>query len=189
MNSNDLELINQCLAGRTEAFGKLVLRHQDRLFRTLVSLLGSDEDARDVAQEAFVLAFQKLGTFRGDSAFYSWLFRIAFNASMSHKRKRRHATTSMDAAREQAGIEPLDDRSAGRPPSHSLEVREQQNLVQQALAELTDDYRTVLVLKELEGRKYQEIAEIIGCPIGTVRSRIHRAREEMREKLKGVVRD
>jgi len=187
VNPDDRELISQCLAGRTEAFGKLVLRYQNRLFRTLVNMLGSHEDARDITQDAFVLAFQKLSTFRGDSAFYSWLFRIAFNASVSHKRKRRHSTTSIEAAREQAGIEPPDNRSEGQP-SHALEVQERQVLVRKALAELPDDYRTVLVLKEMEDRKYEEIAEIVGCPIGTVRSRIHRARQELREKLRILLR-
>ena len=106
---------------------------------------------------------------------------------MSHKRKRRHSTTSIEASREKAGFEPPDNRSESQP-SHHLEVQERQVLVRKALAELSDDYRTVLVLKEMEDRKYEEIAEIVGCPIGTVRSRIHRARQELREKLKVLLR-
>ena len=179
----DQELIDECLAGQTDAFGQLVVRYQDRLYNTLVNVLGSSDDARDVAQEAFVHAFQKLATFRGHAAFYSWLFRIALNAAMSHKRKRRRTVVSVEAAREQAGIEPIDPRSDNRP-SHALELSERQAAVRSALAQISKEYRTVLVLKEMDGLKYEEIAEIVGCPIGTVRSRIHRARSELREKLR-----
>ena len=98
----DQELIAECLSGQTHAFGDLVARYQNRLFNTLVGVLGSVEDAHDVAQEAFVNAFQKLNTFRGHSAFYSWLFRIALNSAVSQKRKQR-AVVSIDAAREQSG--------------------------------------------------------------------------------------
>jgi RNA polymerase sigma-70 factor (ECF subfamily) len=159
------------------------------LFGTLVHMLGSFDDARDVAQDAFVLAFQKLDTFRGDSAFYSWLFRIAYNTAVSRRRKDRRGghQTSLEAAREQAGAEPQDNRPA-TDPTHSLHTEERQTIVRQALDELAEEYRTVLVLKEMEGLRYDEIAEIVDCPIGTVRSRIHRARHEMREKLGRVLR-
>ena len=188
MNTDDKELIAQCVAGQTEAFGRLVERYQNRLYHTLFSLMGSEEDARDVAQEAFVLAFQKLQSFRGDSAFYSWLFRIAFNASVSFRRKHRRTTSSLDAAHEQSGIETA-DTSPDTQPDHSLEVAEQQGLVRTALAQIAADFREVLILKEIEGLKYEQIAEIVGCPIGTVRSRIHRARQELREKLRVLLKE
>ena len=188
MSTDDDKLIEECLAGRTDAFGRLVVRYQDRLYNTLVHVLGSREEALDTAQEAFVHAFQKLDTFRGQSAFYSWLFRIAMNAAISRKRKERRTTASIDAAREQSGIEPV-DAHASAEPSHALDVSEKQALVKQALARLPDDYRQVLVLKEMEGLMYEEIAEVIGCPIGTVRSRIHRARQELREVLGHMLRD
>jgi RNA polymerase sigma-70 factor (ECF subfamily) len=188
VSTDDQHLIQECLAGRTEAFGRLVLRYQDRLYNTLVNVLGSADDARDVAQDAFVHAFTKLGTFRGHSAFYSWLFRIAMNAAISQKRKTRRVPVSVEAAREQAGVEPSDTHLDNHP-SHSLETSERQAAVRAALAELSEEYRTVLVLKEMEGLKYEEIAEIVGCPIGTVRSRIHRARYELRCKLEPWLRD
>ncbi|GAB4140583.1 MAG: RNA polymerase sigma factor RpoE [Planctomycetaceae bacterium] len=147
-----------------------------------MNIMGSAEDARDIAQDAFVQAFQKLSSFRGQSAFYSWLFRIAMNAAISQKRKTRRVIGSIDAAREKAGVEPIDSHPVSHP-SHSLEVTEQQALVRQGLAQLSEDFRTVLVLKEMEGLKYDEIAEIVNCPIGTVRSRIHRARIELKQKL------
>ncbi|MCC7418842.1 MAG: sigma-70 family RNA polymerase sigma factor [Planctomycetaceae bacterium] len=179
----DQHLINECLAGRTAAFDQLVFRYQDRLYNSLVRMLRSAEDARDIAQEAWVHAFQGLTTFRGNSAFYSWLFRIAYNAAVSDKRKLRVTGASLEAAREQAGVEPADHRAESEP-SHALVQTERQARVQTALAHLSEEYRTVLVLKELENLKYEEIAELTGCPIGTVRSRIHRARLELADKLR-----
>jgi len=185
---DDQHLIRECLAGDTDAYGQLVVRYQDRLYNTLVKVLGSADDARDIAQDAFVNAFQKLNTFRGRSAFYSWLFRIAMNAAVSQKRKTRRVTSSVDATREQTGLEPTDTNPT-TSPSHALELSERQTQVRNALAELSEEYRTVLVLKEIEGLKYEEIAEIISRPVGTVRSRIHRARVELRQKLELVLKD
>jgi RNA polymerase sigma-70 factor, ECF subfamily len=189
VTTKDVAAINRCLAGDADAFGDLVTRYQDRLFGTLVHMLGSFEDARDVAQDAFVLAFQKLDTFRGDSAFYSWLFRIAYNTAVSRRRRERRSGNhaSLEMARERTGVEPHDDRPA-TDPSYSLQTEERQTIVRQALDELAEEYRTVLILKEMEGLRYDEIADIVDCPIGTVRSRIHRARHEMREKLGRVLR-
>lgn len=187
VSANDLALIRRCRAGDADAFGGLVLRYQDRLFAALVHLLGSLEDARDVTQDAFVLAFEKLGTFRGDSAFYSWLFRIAYNAAMTRKRKERRLPASIDEARERRG-EDLSDRRSDIDPGAALDSEERQGLVRKALDELGDDYRTAIILKEIDGLRYDEIADIVGCPIGTVRSRIHRARQELRDKLSRTIR-
>jgi RNA polymerase sigma-70 factor (ECF subfamily) len=186
--SDDQQLIRECLAGRTDAFGQLVERYQDRLFNSLVRTLGSVEDARDAAQAAFVQAFQKLDTYHGTAQFYSWLFRIALNTAVSQKRKTRRMSASVDAARQHSGFEPVDDHPTASP-SHKMEVSERQQLVQTALAQLAEEFRTVLVLKEIDGLKYEQIAQIVGCPIGTVRSRIHRARSELRLKLKLLLKD
>lgn len=186
MPPSDQELITECLNGQTQSFGNLVLRYQDRLFNMLTHLLGSREDAREVAQEAFISAFQKLHTFGGRSAFYSWLFRIALNSAMSRKRKKTRVPVSIETIREQSGHEPS-DRRLDNHPGYSIEVSERQAAVRAALAELPEEFRTVLVLKEIEDLKYEEIAEILGCPIGTVRSRIHRARSEMRSRLSSVM--
>lgn len=184
----DQALIDECLDGHPDAFGELVLRYQDRLYNTLVGVLGSPHDARDVAQDAFVHAFRKLSTFRGQSAFYSWLFRIAMNAAISRKRKTKRIKGSLDAARENAGFE-VEDESREARPDHPLELDEQRGQVRRALDQLSEEYRTVLVLKEIDGMKYEQIAEVVGCPIGTVRSRIHRARSELREKLRLLLAD
>ncbi|MDA1015780.1 MAG: sigma-70 family RNA polymerase sigma factor [Planctomycetota bacterium] len=188
MTIEDSELIETCLAGDPDAFGRLVVRYQDRLINSLVKLVGSAHEAADVAQDAFVHAFQKLATFQGRSAFYTWLFRIAFNASVSRQRKRKRVNASIDAFRDDTGIEPTDWRRDSQP-SFSMELNEQQQIVQEALSTLPEDFRVALVLKEMEGFKYEEIASIVGCPVGTVRSRIHRARQELREKLKVALRD
>lgn len=183
MSANDLTLVRRCQAGDIDAFGDLVARHQDRLYGTLVQILGSLEDARDVSQDAFALAYQKLGSFRGDSAFYSWLFRIAYNAAMTRRRKeRRPRHASIETTRDQSGDEPADQRPAA-DPAYSMQTEERQDMVRRALDDLAEDYRTPLVLKEIDGLRYDEIAEIMDCPIGTVRSRIHRARQELRDKL------
>ena len=112
----------------------------------------------------------------------------AIRLIVSERRKSRRPSASLDATRERIGYEPPDARPDGQP-SHFLEQAERQALVQQALSQLTDEYRTVLVLKEIEELKYEEIAEIVGCPIGTVRSRIHRARLELHEKLRILFKD
>jgi len=183
---SDQELIDECLKGQTQSFGQLVLRYQDRLYNMLTNLLGSREDAREVAQEAFISSFQKLHTFGGRSAFYSWLFRIALNSAMSRKRKKRRVPVSIDTIREQTGTEPS-DRRLDNHPGYSMELSERQAAVRAALADLPEEFRTVLVLKEMEDLKYEEIAEMLDCPIGTVRSRIHRARAEMRSRLTGII--
>jgi RNA polymerase sigma-70 factor, ECF subfamily len=183
----DQTLIEQCLAGRREAFGQLVERYQHRLFHSLLHVLGSADDAQDVAQDAFVHAFEKLASFKGQAAFYSWLFRIALNAAVSAKRKTRRMTVSVDARREASGVEPTDDDPSNEP-SYAMQVTDRQRLVRQALAELSDEFRTALVLKEMDGMSYEEIAAVVDVPLGTVRSRIHRARLELRAKLSILLR-
>lgn len=186
VNVDDHELIAECLAGQPEAFSQLVIRHQDRLHNSLLRMLGSRDDALEVAQDAFVHAFQKLGSFRGESAFYSWLFRIAFNAAISRKRKVKRKTTSLDTIKEASGAELTDENRESRP-SHQMELNEERDMVRQALDELPEDYRTVIVMKEIEQMRYDEIADLLNCPVGTVRSRLHRARNELRTKLTRIL--
>jgi RNA polymerase sigma-70 factor (ECF subfamily) len=187
--ADDQQLIQQCLSGNTEAFGELVIRYQDRLYNSLMLMVGSPEDARDLAQEAFVHAFRKLDSFRGDAAFYTWLFRIAVNAAISFRRRAaRQKSASIDVLKEAAGAEPL-DRHDDASPSSQIETQETQQVVRQALGELSEEFRTALVLTEIEGMSYEEAAAAVGCPIGTIRSRIHRARNELREKLRLQIKE
>jgi RNA polymerase sigma-70 factor (ECF subfamily) len=169
---DDAQLIDETLAGCNDAFGQLVQKYQDRLFNTMVYVAGSHEEAEDVVQEAFVLAFVKLSGFAGRSAFYSWLYRIAFNVFASRRRRKR-PEVSVETMREATGGEPVDPTEA---PADALDREERARQVHAALAELSDEHRTILVLREIEGICYETIAEMLELPIGTVRSRIHRAR-------------
>ena len=177
--SDDAPLIAATLAGDSAAFGSLVGLYQDRLYNSLLRVVGSAEDAGDIVQDAFVQAFVKLDTFRGSSAFYTWLYRIAFNLAMSHARRERK-TVSLDGLKALVGSEPVDGRPA---PEANLQQREDVELVHSALRQLSTEYRTILVLREIDGCRYEEIAEILDLPVGTVRSRLFRARMALRDEL------
>ncbi len=182
MSADDHRLIAECLKGDTAAFGALVRRYQDRLYNTVYRMVDNAEDAYDVVQEAFFNAYQSLESFKGDSLFFTWLYRIAVNTAISLKRKQR-VVLSIDAGRNgEQGIEPLDPSEMSRP-GHALEQAEQERRVQQALSRLSPEHRAVLVMKDMEGQKYETMAEILQVPIGTIRSRLHRARLELRELL------
>jgi len=181
----DQELIAATVNGQTEAFDCLVLRYQDRLFNALVQILRDREEARDTVQESFVTAWRKLENFRGDSGFYSWLFRVAYNTAMSRQRKKKLSTVSNDAE----NAIPVADPHQDNRPSHQLELAERQKTVRTALNNLPEEYRTVLILKEMEDFKYEQIAQILDVPIGTIRSRIHRARHLLREGLQRLLVD
>ncbi|MCA9185776.1 MAG: sigma-70 family RNA polymerase sigma factor [Pirellulaceae bacterium] len=181
---NDALLIDEALAGNTEAFGKLVQHYQDRLFNSLVYAIGSREEAEDVAQEAFVLAFVKLSSFRRDSSFYTWLYRIAINASVSRRRKKRPEVSS-DAMN--FNIVANTSETPEPQPAADLERQEQAVQVHAALNRLSDEHRQVVVLREMDGHGYDVIAELLGIPVGTVRSRLHRARSQLRELLGGLL--
>lgn len=180
----DDQLIDEALAGRSAAFGQLVLKYQDRLFTALAHVIGGVEDARDAAQDAFVQAFVKLESFQRNSTFYTWLYRIAFNAAISRSRKKR-PNESLDGRREAAGLEPIDHRHGG--PTESVERNERAEQVRHALDGLPHDYRVVIVLREIDGCDYEQISEILDVPVGTVRSRLHRARLQLKDQLKAVV--
>jgi len=182
VTGDDHDLIAECLQGNPDSFGVLVRRYQDRLYHTAYRLVNNAEDAHDVVQEAFLSAYQSLESFQGDSAFFTWLYRIAVNTSISLKRKRR-AMVSMDTGRNGDGSHDPHDPSAHIRPGHAMEQAEQEQRVRQGLARLSLEHRVVLVLKDMEGQKYETMAEILQVPIGTIRSRLHRARLELREIL------
>lgn len=182
MNHDDRRLISECLGGRSAAFGELVRRYQDRLFNAVLRVIENPDDAQDVVQDSFVSAYQSLASFKGDAEFYTWLYRIAFNTAVSARRRRR-PIVSLDTARNgDSGVEPADESEDTRPGA-ALERAEDEAGLQYALSRLSAEHRTVLVLKDIEGMKYEQIADVLGVPIGTIRSRIHRARLELRELL------
>lgn len=159
----------------------LIRRYEDRLVHSLELVLNSREDALDAAQQAFLSAWEKLETFRHDSAFYSWLYRIAHNAAMTTKRRKRLPTVSMDGSVTSVS-EPADTDPSLRP---DFRIQQQDNVreVQQALASIAEEFRAALVLKEIDGLSYEQIAEALQIPLGTVRSRIYRARRELTDLL------
>jgi RNA polymerase sigma-70 factor, ECF subfamily len=179
---DDNRLIAACRSGKTEAFGVLVSRYQDRLYPTVFRLSGCAEDALDLLQEAFLRAYQKLDHFNGESSFYTWVYRIAVNLAFSDMRKRRPDTSGGFP------IDPPDGRS-GDDPAASLERAERDEQIQQALGALSPDHRTIVVMKEFDDLSYEEIGALLGIPVGTVRSRLHRARCELRERLRGLMDD
>lgn len=182
MSADDHRLIAECLRGDTAAFGVLVRRYQDRLYHTVYRLVDNAEDAQDVVQEAFLNAYQSLGGFKGDALFFTWLYRIAMNTAISLKRKQK-VVLRIDTGRNgEHGIEPLDPSDLSRP-GHALEQTEQEQRIHQALGRLSPEHRAVLVMKDMEGQKYETMAEVLEVPIGTIRSRLHRARLELRELL------
>ncbi len=184
MNTDDHRLIAECLKGRTAAFGELVRRYQDRLFNTVYRMVGNAEDAQDVVQDAFLNAYQSLGTFKGDSQFFTWLYRIAVNTAISLKRKQKVVLSIHTGVDEPGGAaEPL-DTSEFSQPGHALERAEQEQWIQEALNRLSPEHRAVLILKDMEDQKYEAMAEILQVPIGTIRSRLHRARMELRALLR-----
>lgn len=182
VNADEERLIRECREGRSESFAELVCRYQDRLFNTVYRLLDNAEDARDIVQEAFINAYQNLASFKGDARFFTWLYRIAVNSAITHKRKQRGALRLFQGADSGGVVETQDPSLASRPDYH-LETVEEEQRVQQALNQLSAEHRAVLVMKDMDGEKYETMAEVLGVPIGTIRSRLHRARMELREVL------
>lgn len=180
--SEEEELIDAALQGDPEAFGRLVTTHQDRLFGAMMQVTRSAEEAEDVVQEAFVRAYLKLDTFQRNSRFFTWLYRIAFNSALSRRRRKR-ANISLDQTREVTGIEPVDVVDA---PDERMLRGERVEMVREALDRLSHEHRAILVLREMENQAYEDIAEILEISIGTVRSRLNRARTQLRLTLEAI---
>ncbi len=178
-NHDETVLVYAALEGQTQAFECLVNLYQDRLFNAMFHVTGSLEEAEDVVQEAFVQAYLKLDTFQMNSRFYTWVYRIAFNNALS-RRRRRKPSQSLELARETSGSEPV---SPLENPQSRMVQTEQIAAVQQAIAELSDDHRAILVLRDMQAMSYEDIAEILNMPLGTVRSRLNRARGQLKSLL------
>jgi len=183
VSGDENRLIDQCLKGQTAAFGELVRRYQDRLYNTVYRLVDSAEDAQDVVQESFLHAYQSLDRFKRDSQFFTWLYRIAVNLAISLQRKQR-STVRLQLNRDGQGSVPEPtDSSDFSQPDQALERADEERRIQAALNRLSPEHRAVLILKDLEEQKYETMAEILQVPVGTIRSRLHRARLELREVL------
>lgn len=171
--------MDAALAGDTSAFEMLVGRHQARLYSAMIHITGSSEDAEDVVQEAFIQAYLKLNTFQRHSRFYTWIYRIAFNFALS-KHRRRKPVKSLDQTREALGSEPVSQLATAE---NRMIQTEHILAVQTAIGELSEDHRAILVLRDMHGMSYEDIAEILNTPIGTVRSRLNRARMQLKVQL------
>ncbi|HZE95927.1 MAG TPA: sigma-70 family RNA polymerase sigma factor [Planctomycetota bacterium] len=179
----DRELVLRCQRNETRAFDELVTRHQDRVYSAVARFCGNMEDAADIVQRAFINAFRKIQEFKGDSAFSTWIYRIAFNQAISFRRENRRTTVSIYSKDDDKVVEPAVEAN----PTEKAEGEETQKKVQQALEQLEEGDRQIILLKDLQGHSYEEIADILQIPKGTVRSRLHRARLELKSKLKSYI--
>jgi len=186
-------------SGDRGAFGQIVVRYQDRLFTAVLRLVGDHDDARELTQEAFTRALMSLDNFRGDAQPYTWLFRIAMNLAISRLRKAsRRRTFSLDAPMNGNGRSTgADDQAASLvdrvsnaradAPDVTAERREARQQVLAALGRLDGEYRAILVMRDIEGFDYQQMAEVLDLPLGTLKSRLFRARLALRDELKGYM--
>ena len=173
------ELIREALQGNSRSYGELVERFHSRLYNAMLQVVGSHDEAEDVVQDSFVQAYVKLDTFQGHSKFFTWLYRIAFNNALSRQRRKR-SDLSIEQSREITGSDPQDRLEA---PDEPLLREERVSMVHQALRMLTEEHRAILVLREMEEMSYEGIAEVLSINIGTVRSRISRARNQLKLHL------
>lgn len=185
----DQQLVERAQRGDKHAFELLVGKYQRKLIRLLSRFIRDSTEVEDVAQEAFIKAYRALPNFRGDSAFYTWLYRIGINTAKNYlvaAGRRAPTSTSMDAeeAEELGESELLQDVNT---PENEMMSRQVAETVNQTLGKLPEELRTAITLREMEGLSYEEIATIMNCPIGTVRSRIFRAREAIAEQLKPML--
>ncbi len=186
-SDTDQQLVQRSQRGDLRAFDLLVLKYQGRI-AALVSRYVSDAgEVEDVTQEAFIKAYRALGKFRGDSAFYTWLYRIAANAAKNHlvaKGRRPGANATIEDAEgyDEGGL--LSESASPEALAMGEELAE---VVESALDELPDELKAALMLREFDGLSYDDIADVLGCPVGTVRSRIFRAREAVDQRVKGQI--
>jgi RNA polymerase sigma-70 factor (ECF subfamily) len=197
-NRREIELLRKAQEGDRAAYGQLVIAYQDRIYNAVVRLVGDRDEARELTQEAFTRGLMKIETFRGDSSPYTWLFRIAVNLAISQLRKvQRHRTFSLDQPSPNGHARRGEDQASGLldrvtqdsspQPSDVLERKERDAEVLAALGRLDAEYRAVLVMRDIEGFDYQQMADVLGLPLGTLKSRLFRARLALRDQLRGYL--
>jgi RNA polymerase sigma-70 factor, ECF subfamily len=185
---SDLELVRRAQRNERGAFDLLVLKYQHKVVKLVARLLRDPTEAEDVAQEAFVKAYRALGSFRGDSAFYTWLYRIAVNTARNAIASRQRRPIDYEAELSESEQSNLASRLRHTDTPEATALSEEIRLtVNQAIEQLPEDLRTAIVLREVEGLSYEEIAAAMDCPVGTVRSRIFRAREAIDRALKPLL--
>jgi len=185
----DQQLVERAQRGDKQAFELLVVKYQRKLGRLLSRFIRDPAEVEDVAQEAFIKAYRALPSFRGDSAFYTWLYRIGINTAKNYlvAMGRRAPTTTEFDSEEAENFEDGDQLRDLNTPEAELMTRQIAATVNQAMEELPEELRTAITLREIEGMSYEDIANVMNCPIGTVRSRIFRARETIADRLRPLL--
>ena len=179
-------LIERCQQGDLKAFDRLVDKYASWVYQIAFRMTNDRDDADDIAQEAFIRAFSAISKFKQRSSFSTWLYRIAVNVCHDELKRRKRAPQPMSALQSEDDSEdPIAQLAANESsdPAEIVEARERQRAVQQAIGSLPEHYRMVLILRDLQGLSYEEIAQVVGDRVGTVKSRINRARLALREKL------
>ena len=185
MEPDNSKLIEAARRGDAAAFRELVIRHQRRAYAVALGMVHDPDDARDICQEAFLKVHKNLASFEGDSQFFTWLYRIVVNLAIDHLRKRRGQQVEFDETQgnddpDEGGIAP---HRTGFDPARALADKELRNQILAALEKLTPAHRAVLVMREVEGCSYQEMADTMKCSLGTIMSRLFHARKKMQAML------
>jgi len=185
----DNELVSRCQRGEQQAFRELVERYQKRAYGIAVGMLRNPDDAMDAAQEAFVKVFRNIHGFKGDSSFYTWLYRIVVNVCIDHCRKHgKMKPVEYDETfrrRDEAeGVVPLTGNTKPMHPGAAFDQQELGGAIRDAIDSLSENHRAVILLREVEGLSYEEIATALECHLGTVMSRLHHARKNLQKALK-----
>jgi RNA polymerase sigma-70 factor (ECF subfamily) len=187
---SELDLVKQCQGGNTEAFDQLVTRYRTRVFAMIYNMVHNEQDAWDLAQDSFVKAWKSIGRFRGRSSFYTWIYRIVMNVTIDWLRKKqvKGAGAEFNDAIQLREIEPA-SRTVPRAdplPHERMERSEIRARIDNAIAQISPEHRAVILMKEIEEMQYHEIAEALGCSIGTVMSRLFYARKKLQNLLRDV---
>ena len=190
MGPSDWELVQRTRSGDRDAFRELVERYQRKIAALALGMLRNREDALDIVQESFAKAYQNLGRFKGDSSFYTWLYRIAFNLCVDHQRRESKAGgISLEGDERGEGgpaVPPLDGVRTDQPFERARDAEIARRMAE-AIGELTPEHRAVILLREVEGLSYEEISQVLQCPKGTVMSRLHYARQKLQARLQGLL--
>ena len=186
---SDLSLVRRVQSGDKRAFDVLVLKYPHKVVTLVMRYVRGQAEAEDVAQEAFIKAYRALPNFRGDSAFYTWLYRIGINTAKNYlvSMGRRPRVTAEIELEDAENFEDGEDLRTIATPETELMSKQVAQTVNETVSALPEELRTAITLREIEGLSYEEIATLMGCPIGTVRSRIFRARETIAEKLRPLL--
>ncbi|MBK8857153.1 MAG: sigma-70 family RNA polymerase sigma factor [Opitutaceae bacterium] len=187
----DLGIVRAVQEGDVAAFDQLILKYRERLFGVIYNMTSNREDAADLTQDAFIKAFQSINRFQGQSSFFTWLYRIAINSTLTHLRKNRLRTffslekVDEDDRQSAEVIEALTDNTGAERDTFVHELQEKLN---EAMQKLSIKHRTVVTLFEIDGLSHQEIAEVMNCSVGTVRSRLHYAKQLLQAELQPYIR-